>query len=194
MSGGTASVRSREQLAEPGVEQRAVVEVRPEGHDHAEPALRVGGRATRSDSRNSSRSPLVGGEREDLLELVDHEHDLRLAGRDEIDGLEQAPGPGIEQVAQPRDRTHRDPKERGLELLDRVRLREHLGDEGIFRVPEDPSADRRNESRADHRGLSAPARADDGQEPGSGPGLAQPGDEAPGELAPPEEVARRRPR
>ena len=47
--------------------------------------------ATRRDSRNSSALPLVGGEGEDLLELIDDEHDLCLARRNEIDRLEQTP-------------------------------------------------------------------------------------------------------
>ena len=84
--------------------------------------------------------------------------------------------------------THRDPKERGLELVDGVCSGEHLGDEGILRALQGPVPDRRNQSRADHGRLPAPARADDGEEPGSGPRLRQPGDEAPGELPPPEEV------
>ena len=58
----------------------------------------------------------------------------------------------------------------------------------ILRALQGPLPDRRNQPRADHGRLPAPARADDGQEPGSGPRLAQPGDEAPGELPPPEEV------
>ena len=79
-----------EQLSEAGVDERAVVEVRPEGHDDAEPALGVGG----GDAKRLQEQlplPLVCGEREDLLELIDDEHDLRLAGRNEIDRLEQSP-------------------------------------------------------------------------------------------------------
>ena len=150
MSGGTASVRSREQLPETRVDERAVVEVRPEGHDDAEPALGVGG----GDAKRLEEQlplPLVCGEREDLLELVDHEHDLRLAGRDEIDGLEQAPRSRSEPVVQPGHRTYRDPKERGLELLDRVGSGEHLGDERILRSSESPVPDRRHQPGADHR-------------------------------------------
>ena len=79
-----------EQLPEARVDERAVVEVRPEGHDDAQPALGIGGGDAQ---RLEEQLPLalVAGEREDLLELVDHEHDLRLAGRDQIHGLEQAP-------------------------------------------------------------------------------------------------------
>ena len=79
-----------EQLPESGVDEWAVVEVCPEGHDDAEPTLGVGG----GDAKRLEEQfplPLVRGQCEDLLELIDHEHDLRLAGRDEIDGLEQAP-------------------------------------------------------------------------------------------------------
>ena len=55
-------------------------------------------------------------------------------------------------------------------------------------APQGPVPDRRNQSRADDRRLPGPARADDGEEPGPGADLRQPGDEAPGELPPPEEV------
>ena len=81
-----------EQLPETRVDQRAVVEVRPDGHDDAEPALGVGGGHTERFEEEFPL-PLVGGEREDLLELIDHEHDLGLPRRDQIDRLEQAPGP-----------------------------------------------------------------------------------------------------
>ena len=79
-----------EQLPEAGVEEGAVVEVRPEGHDHAQPTLRIGGGDAK---RLEEQFPFafVSGEREDLFELVDHEHDLGLAGRDEIHGLQQSP-------------------------------------------------------------------------------------------------------
>ncbi len=78
-----------EQLPETRVDERAVVEVCPERHDDAEPALGVGGGDA---ERLEEQSPLalLCGEREDLLELIDHEHDFRLAGRNQIDRLEQA--------------------------------------------------------------------------------------------------------
>jgi hypothetical protein len=80
-----------EQLAEAGVDKWAVVEVRPEGHDHAKPTLGVGGGDAK---RLQEEFPLllVSGEGEGLLELIDKEHDLRLAGRHEIHRLEQSPG------------------------------------------------------------------------------------------------------
>jgi hypothetical protein len=46
--------------------------------------------ATRRDSRKSFPLPLVRREREDLFELIDHEHDLSPTGRNEIDRLEQS--------------------------------------------------------------------------------------------------------
>ena len=77
-----------EQLPEARVDERAVVEVCPEGHDDAEPALGVGrGDAKRLEEQTPLR--LVGGEGEDLLELIDNEHDLRVARCDQIDRLEQ---------------------------------------------------------------------------------------------------------
>src|SRR5215218_2761381 len=73
-----------------GVDERAVVEVRPEGDDHAKPTLGVGG----GDAKRLQEEfplPLVCGEREGLLELIDNDHDLRLAWRHEIHDLEQSP-------------------------------------------------------------------------------------------------------
>ena len=78
-----------EQLPETRVDERAVVEVCPKRHDDAEPALGVGG----GDAKRLEEQlpfPFLCGECEDLLELVDHQHDVRLAGRDQIDRLEQA--------------------------------------------------------------------------------------------------------
>ena len=60
-SGGTVSVRVRQQLAEPRVDERPVVEVRPERHDHPEPAVGIERRdaerfqeAARAPARRSS--------------------------------------------------------------------------------------------------------------------------------------------
>ena len=91
MSGGNRLGPFGEQLSEAGVDEGAVVEVRPEGDDHAKPTLGVGG----GDAKRLQEElplPLVRGEREGLLELIDNDHDLRLAGRHEIHHLEQSPG------------------------------------------------------------------------------------------------------
>ena len=61
-----------EQLAEARGRERPVEEVRSQRHDHAEPAL-GSALATRRDSRNSFPLAVVAREREDLLELIDHE-------------------------------------------------------------------------------------------------------------------------
>ena len=111
---------------------------------------------------------LVRGEREQLLELVDDEDDFGVAGNDQIDRLDEAAGTALERVAQPRGRTHGDPEQRRLELLERVRPREHLGDEALDRSVECTSTDRGHQARTNHGRLAAPARADDGQEASAG--------------------------
>lgn len=81
-----------EQLSEAGGRQVGVVEVRSESHYHAEPTL-VAGSGDAERLREEFPLPLVCGEGEDLLELIDKDHDLGLAGHDEIHHLEQSPGP-----------------------------------------------------------------------------------------------------
>ena len=136
-----------EQLSEARIDERAVVEVRPEGHDDVESALGVDGGDAKHFQEQFALA-LVRGEREDLLELIDHEHDLSLARRDQIDRLER-PGSRIEPIVQAGHWPRRDPQERGLELVDRVR-REHLGHEGIVPAPQRPSGGG-NQPRTDDR-------------------------------------------
>ena len=178
-----------EQLAEPWIRERPIVEVGTERHDHTESAPGVGGRDAERLEEQLSLA-FVRREREELLELIDHEHDVRAVGCDEIHRPEQPAGSSVDHVVQSRHRTHGDSQQGRRQLLDGVRTREHLGDGWSLRLVESPSTDRGDQARADHRGLAAPARADDGEELAPRPRLVQPGDQAFGEFAPAEEVAR----
>ena len=130
--------------------------------------------ATRKRLEEPLALALVGGEGEDLLELIDHEHDFRLPGATRSIASSRPREPGLEPFVQARTGSHRDPQERGLELVEGVCSREHLGDEASLRAAQGPAPDRRNQPRTDHGRLPAPARPDDGKEPGSGPALRQP--------------------
>ncbi len=72
-------VPRRQELAEPRVHERPVVVIRSERHDHPEPAARI-------ECRDSQRFqgelafPLVGRQREQFLELIHDEEQLRIAG------------------------------------------------------------------------------------------------------------------
>jgi hypothetical protein len=146
-------------LAEPAVEQRPVVEVRPQRRDHSEPAPRVTNRQL--EARQEVHAPLVVlDEREDLLELVDDEQQVRaVIGEDALDGPEQAELVRLQLLPQRARRIHRDPQKRRLQLLERIRARRHHGDLPAAR------ADLRDESGEHHGRFPAPARPDDGEKP-----------------------------
>ena len=78
---------------------------------------------------------LVGGEREDLLELVHHQDELgeREEGRDPSHPADLAIL--IEQVEESRGRVRRDPKQCRLELVDRMLPGQHVRDEDSLRAP-----------------------------------------------------------
>jgi hypothetical protein len=177
----------RQQLAEPRVHERSVVVIGPEGHDHPEPA----GRIERGDPQRLQHQlalALVGREREQLLELVHEQDELRARRGDTLRGLEQPAGAVPEEVAEPRRRARRDPHERRLELVERMPSREQVGDEHLTRVPHATLAERGHQPGPHDGGLAAAARPDHGQEAGSGNRLLQPRQERPGQRRSPEEV------
>ena len=93
-------------------------------------------------------------------------------------------------VADPGDRTHRDPEQSCLELVDRLSAGEHLRHRHRTGPGEGTLSDRRDEAGPDHGRLAAPARPDDGEEACGASGLVQPGEETLCELTPSAEVPR----
>ena len=81
-----------------------------------------------------------------------------------------------------------DAQQRRLQLLEGVRARGHVGDEPVRRSGESAAAQGGQQPGVDHARLAAPARADQGDEPAPGPGLAEPGEQPLDEPLPPEEV------
>ena len=89
-------------------------------------------------ARNLRRVSVVGRQREQLLELVDHEQQLAPGREDPFHDAadpELVPRELLDEVLRPLDR---DPQERRGELLERVRAGEHVGDEPRFRCPAAP--------------------------------------------------------
>ena len=68
------------QLAEAGVQQRPVVEIGPQRDDHPDAAVRVGDGGEQAVEEVRAHR-LVLDQREELLELVDHQHQLGLIRR-----------------------------------------------------------------------------------------------------------------
>ena len=79
----------------------------------------------------------------------------------------------LERLQQVRRGIDRDVLQRRLELLERMRPREHLDVEPPRPIRAAPGAERRDQARAHRRGLAAPRRAHDGEEPRSFDRLGQ---------------------
>ena len=73
-SGTNDSARS-EEVREPAIAEGPIVEVRPQRHDHPQAAVRIAHRRLEA-AEEVPAGILVVDEGEDLLELVDHEHEL----------------------------------------------------------------------------------------------------------------------
>jgi hypothetical protein len=99
----------REQRANARIDQGTVVEICPEGDDHPETALGVGGGHPKRLEEQLPLS-LVVRQRENLLELVHEQDDVRPVGRDKFERVEQSPRSLLQPGTQTRHRTHRDPK------------------------------------------------------------------------------------
>ena len=173
-----------EQLGEAAVEQRPVVEVGSQrGHD-AQPAMGIGDRSL--EHREEVRSPLVVFDQcEDLLELVENEHELRVVARqDPLQRAQEPPLAVLELLEQTGRRSVGHPEQRRLELLERIGAGEHLDDPPGLRAGQRSAPKRRHEPGPDHRRLAAPARADDGEKAG----LAEAVDQVLGQRLASEEV------
>ncbi len=104
-------------------------------------------------------------ERERLLELVDHEHELRLVVDDELlDGAQEPALVLLELLEQAGRRVVPEAQEGRLELLERICPREHLGDVPALGAGKSTLPEPRHETRPHDRRLAASARADDGEE------------------------------
>ena len=117
-----------EQLREPPVQQRPVVEVGPQRGDHAEAAVRIGGGGLEAPEEVRPDG-LVLDEREHLLELVDHEDELATVGREQPqDRAVQPVLVALELLDQARRRIRRGAQQRRLQPVQRVGAREHVRD------------------------------------------------------------------
>ena len=118
------------------------------------------------EDREEVRSTLlVLDEREHLLELVEDQHELgAVAGQYPLERAQQSPVAVLELLDQAGGRLVGNPKQRRLELLERIGTGEHLHCLPVLRARQCSPPQRRDEAGANHRRLAATAGADDGEE------------------------------
>ena len=112
---------------------------------------------------------------EQLLELVDHQQQLRAVGRA---GPAAPPCGSRPPVVSCSSRLaggfDRDAQQRRLQLLERMRARAHVGHEPLGGAGQGPAAQGGQQPGVDDARLPAATRADQGDEPAPGAGLAEP--------------------
>jgi hypothetical protein len=152
------------ELSELGVAERVVEEVCAQGHEDADARTGIV-----DESRETVEEPpahlLVSGEREDLLELVDHEQELRVGGEDPLRHAAHAELVARELVDEIVGALDGHPHERCAELLEGIRAREHVGEQPALRVGRRATPERRDQPCLDHRRLADARRSDDHDEP-----------------------------
>ena len=165
-SGTTRLDAGLEQLREPPVEQRPVVEVGAQRDDDAQAAVRIG-RGGLEAPEEVRPDGLVLDEREHLLELVDHEDELGPVGR------AGAGGPrGGARARRARAAPSGSPAGPARRAAAPPRARPAGGRRGTCprsaspRTRDRAAPERREQPGPDDGGLPAPARPDDGEEPG----------------------------
>jgi hypothetical protein len=147
-----------QQLPELRVAKGVIEEVGAQRHENTRG--RVGVVGQRSETcEEPAACLLVGREREQLLELVDHEQQLAPGREDPLHDAtdpELVPRELLDEIVRSLDC---DPEERGGELLVRIRAGEHVGDERWGGSRQRAAAERRDEPGPDDGGLSDPGRA-----------------------------------
>ena len=128
-------------------------------------------RSSTDDGGEAGEEPatrfVVVGEQEQLLELVDHQQQLAVVvGKDLLADPQQTSdrrrsGP----PRSPSGRSTATREERGFQLLERVRPREHVGDQDRSLPDADRRLDLREETGTDEARLAAPRWSDDRREP-----------------------------
>ncbi len=173
-----------EQFGEASVQQWPVVEVGSQRDDDTEAAVRVGGGGF--EAVEEVRPDVLSFDQgEHLLELVDHEDELRPVGGEQSQhGAMQAVLVTFQLFDQAGRWIRRGPQQGRFQSVERVRAREH-----VRHMPPSRTLDRSVPKRGDQAGahdrrLPAPARSDDRQEAGLGQSI----DELADKLLTPEEV------
>ena len=123
--------RRLEQLAEARIAQRSIEEVGPERHDDTH-SVTVVARDGRQAGEERLAHGLVGSESEQLFELIDDQQQVGVVIRQDVLGGSQQPAVvGAELGEQPGRAADRDAHQGGLQLLERIDPREHLGDHQV---------------------------------------------------------------
>ena len=175
--------------AELGIAQGTVVEVGAQRDDRAQAAVRIA-QGDHQAVEEVEAGRFVLDQREQLLELVDDQHQLdsRLVRQDALDGAHQAALVLAELGEQLRDRRAGRAQQRRFELLQRVGAGQHLDHDPALGARQRALTQRRDDARLDHAGFAAPARPDHRQEPRHRVRLAQAADQLGDERVAPEEV------
>ncbi len=145
-----------------------MVRVRADGDHHADSALRI------IDRRHQVREEalplrLIGDDREQLLELVDHQHEpcgivWKQAQRRPKETELRVRELRVESVR----RIDRRAQQRRLELRDRMRARHHRRDEPCLGAGQRPLAQRGHHARSGDARLARSTRPNESDQPGAG--------------------------
>ncbi len=146
------------QIAELGVLERPVEEVGAHGENDAHPAPLVCGDGHQAVEKEPAC--LLGPDGgEQLLELVDHEEQTAVVGREDLLGDPQQPALIRNQLVDALGWSlHGHPHQSRFQLLERVGTGEHVGDQPVLRAkPTCPQGG--DETGTHHRGLAASGRS-----------------------------------
>lgn len=153
-----------ETSAKLGIRERTVIEVGSQREYHLDPPPRVGDRVHET-GKELSTVLLASNLREDLLELIDHQHQGGSVGRQHPQGRPQHTGLTIgELVGQAVGSIERGAQQRCLQLGERSRSRNHLGDRPAVRTIDGALAECRNQTGPNNARLTRTARPDQRQQ------------------------------
>ena len=149
----------REQVAEAGDGERGVVEVRPECRHDADPAS-ADRRLLPEALKKVRPFGIVVDQREDLLELVDDDHELCIGvGQDAIDRSHQSELVALEDLHERGSGLDRQAHERSLDVAEWVVSREDVDDVPALGTGDRSPPNRRDEAGVDDRGLPRTRRS-----------------------------------
>ena len=185
-SGGQRQHAIAHELRKRAVAEWAVVEVGSQRDDDPQARAWIG-RSTLDQRQELPPTLFVVDEREQLLELVDHENELGgVVGKNALRGAAEPTFVGLQLLDQACGRIDGNPEQGGLELLEGPVARCHLDDPPCLGAWQRTLPESGQEPRKNERRFAAAARADNGDEPLS----ADPLEELAAHRLSPEEVAR----
>jgi len=165
-------------LSQRGQHERAVVKIGAQGHDRAQAAARLGYRVQQAVEKLGALL-LIRHEREDLLELVDDQHQFRVVvGQDAQDEIVQPAIAGAQRLARGQRFVGGDAQQGRLQLVEWGGAGDHPRDEPARRSRQIAATQRGDEPGLHHARFAAAARPHHGQEAGHGARLGHTPDQA----------------